>query len=165
MSAETKKIGTQCVRVSTRENADRTKPFRDVDFSVRAYPKEAKNQTWCTQLLIETMTFCSNPNQNIPPVQSSFSSFLAARLEKRWRVSFGLSLKNGRRNRRVRGSVNCLQMGVPQQANVSSYDVICFINRRQYMIVPKSSLPTRRITRNVGASAKRNTHSQMPIYI
>ena len=81
-------------------------------------------------------------------------------------ISFGLSLKNKRRN--WRGLASCLHMGVPQQANVSSDDVLRFINRHQYMIVPRSNPPTpqrirpvmnapNRSTRNVGASAKQNT--------
>lgn len=68
-------------------------------------------------------------------------------------ISVGLSLKNERRNRRFRGLANCLQMGVPEQANVSSYDVLRFINRNQFLIVPISNPPTRRKTRNVGDSA------------
>lgn len=72
-------------------------------------------------------------------------------------ISFGFSLKKERRNRRLQGLANCLQMGVPQQANVSSYDVLRFINRHHYLIVPKSNPPTSRKTRNVGTSAKWST--------
>ena len=68
-------------------------------------------------------------------------------------VSFGLSLKNEHRNRRLRGLANCLEMGVRQEANVSSYDVLRFINRHQYLIVSNSNPPTSRKTRNVGAAS------------
>ena len=81
-------------------------------------------------------------------------------------ISFSLSLKNKRLNWRVRSLANCLKMGVPQQANVSSDDVLRFLHRRHYMIVPQSNPPQQippmlkapsRKTRNVGASGKQNT--------
>lgn len=54
-------------------------------------------------------------------------------------MSTSLTLTKARRN--WRSLANCLQMGVSQQANVSSNDVLRFI-RQQYMIVPQSNPPT-----------------------
>ena len=72
-----------------------------------------------------------------------------------------LPLKGARRN--WRGLANCLQMGISQQTNVSSNDVLRFIRRHEYMIVPQSNPPTphqilptlnapNRNTRNVGVT-------------
>ena len=79
-------------------------------------------------------------------------------------ISFSLSLKSESGN--WRALANCLQMGVPQQANVSSNDVLRFIHRRHYMIVPQSNPPQQippmlkapsRTTRNVASRTKPNT--------
>lgn len=81
-------------------------------------------------------------------------------------ISFSLSLKSECRNGRARSLANCLKMGVRQQANVSSNDVLRFIHQHHYMIVPQSNPPQRippmlkapsRKTRNVGTSGKQNT--------
>lgn len=79
-------------------------------------------------------------------------------------ISFSLSFKLSQR--KVRSLAHCLQMGVPQQENVSSNDVLSFIHHHDYMIVPQSNPPQQipprfkapsRTTRNVAASAKQNT--------
>ncbi|KAL9987701.1 hypothetical protein ACROYT_G002048 [Oculina patagonica] len=82
-------------------------------------------------------------------------------------ISVSFSLRRERRN--WRGLANCLQMGVSQQANVSSNDVLRFIHRRQYMIVSQSYAPTphqilptfnapKRNTRSVGVADTLKTH-------
>ncbi|KAL9987699.1 hypothetical protein ACROYT_G002046 [Oculina patagonica] len=61
-------------------------------------------------------------------------------------ISVSFSLRRDRRH--WRGLANCLGMGVSQQANVSSNDILRFIRRRQYMIVSEPNQFSETLTAN-----------------
>ena len=69
-------------------------------------------------------------------------------------ASFSPKVKKGRRNK---GVANCLQMGIPQNQNASSDEVLRFIHRNRFMIVPASNPPLPKQGRPVLRPAKRST--------
>lgn len=70
-------------------------------------------------------------------------------------INTSLSVKKNRRN--WRGLASCLRIGTQKNRNVSSDEVLRFIHRNQYMIVPTSNPPTPQQTRPAFRPANRST--------